>query len=234
MKVIQGVYRDMGERRVNEDTLICEVVRCRKKRAALCAVLDGIGGLSEGEVAGGYAGEQLLSRFLKVIVPMINEHRGIRRIRRSITDSLYYINEGLKTYGREKGISLGTTVSCLYIIGRRYIAVNIGDSQIYLCRGNRLNKLFLPDRDREGNVRCCVGSFPFRRPKVRWGFLRRNTGFLVCSDGFYNVMSTSDGFFAPYSMQNSEIIEQRLRKMGDYVKKQGEKDNASAVYLKVM
>ena len=72
LKVIQGVYRDMGERRVNEDTLICEVVRCRKKRAALCAVLDGIGGLSEGEVAGGYAGEQLLSRFLKVIVPMIN------------------------------------------------------------------------------------------------------------------------------------------------------------------
>lgn len=233
MKFECGIYRDIGIRKTNEDSVLCEIIKVKGQRAGLFAVSDGIGGLSEGENASGYVLEELSKKLYTVIVPLVNMHKGKRRLKRALLDTLYHANEDLREYGSNKGIRLGTTLSLLFVLGRYYIAVNTGDSMIYKCGKNRVTPLLLPDVNPDGSINRCIGSFPFKRPRIQAGYITKKTGFLIATDGFLRKMETSDGFFDPKNMTDSEIIEGRLKKMGTLIRKKGEADNASALYVKV-
>ena len=77
----------------------------------------------------------------------------------------------------------------------------------------------------------CIGSFPFQKPDIRRGRVRKKQGFLLCTDGFYNKQCWGE-MFEPASIVEEGQIERRLQENAAYVKKQGEKDNLSAIYIR--
>ncbi len=68
-------------------------------------------------------------------------------------------------------------------------------------------------------------------PDVFGGRISRKTGFLLASDGFYSMMDKDPYLFDPVKLNTDELIEKRLFEIGSLVRKRGQKDNASAIFI---
>lgn len=233
MDIMSGFYWDTGSKEHNQDSVLLEQVNTGKGRILLAAVSDGIGGLPEGEVASGFLMERMQQHFYGEIVPLIRKGRNRQSIRRSFARCLYETAEMLKCYGDSREIRLGATLSVLLLTGKRYLILHLGDSRIYEIRKGRIRQL-TEDHRGEGNTLIkCMGSFPMEETYARWGRCHRGSGFLLCSDGFWSRASGEllTEMLSPSEIATEEQIRKRLSELGSYGKKQGEKDNLSAVYV---
>ena len=233
MKMISGIYWDRGKRTVNQDSLVLEQVLTSKGRVLFAAISDGIGGLSEGEVASGFIMEKLLANFYQQILPLIGGSRGYRAIRRSILRCLFETGQALQKYGTSKEISLGATISLLLVIKNRYLAIHLGDSRIYRLKDRGLKQI-TRDHSREGNILTkCLGSFDYQYPDIYVGRVGRKSGFLLCSDGFFHYLKENalKELLSPKEISTEEQINRRLKELASRNIKQGENDNISAIYV---
>lgn len=239
MKMLSGVYWDQGGRTVNQDSIALQQVMTGKGRVMMAVVSDGIGGLSEGETASGYATERLIDGFYTQMVPLIGKKKGKKALKKGLLRCFSDINENLKRYGTGKDIHLGATVSLLFIWGRRYIIMHLGDSRIYLWRSYRLCKgkikqLTKDHSDGGSGLTKCVGSFPFQYPDIQFGRLYGRSSFLLCTDGFYRKLDEEIfQMLAPDEIGSDEQIYRRLREMAAVSLKKGEQDNLSAIYAMI-
>lgn len=82
----------------------------------------------------------------------------------------------------------------------------------------------------------CVGSFGYYRPDYRMGMVKEGDAFLLCSDGFRHCVTDQElaDILHPQRLQEELQVERRLKEIGDACIKRGEKDNLSAVYIKLM
>lgn len=233
MRFLTGAYWDCGGRLQNQDSLTIQQVMTSAGRVCMAVVCDGIGGLTQGEVASGYVIERLTANFYRQLVVLIGKGRSGRLLRNSILRCLYSVNEELCRYASAKDVKLGTTVSVLLLWKSRYLICHIGDSRIYRC-GNKKPELLTTDHrsGRHGLLKC-VGSFPFQKPDFRMGHVRKKQGFLLCTDGFSNRQQWDGGIFGPKEIYDEEQLERRLAASAAAVKRCGETDNLSAVYVKV-
>ena len=231
VKGISGVYWDRGGRPVNEDSLTLQQVMTARGRVWTMAVSDGIGGLSQGEIASGYILEKLVENFYAQMVSLVARGKGQKPLEKSLLRCFYSMNGELRRYASGKGISLGATVSLLFVWERRYLVFHLGDSRIYLCRRGK-RKLLTGDHSDGGHgIFRCMGSFPFQYPDIRCGRIYGKCGFLLCTDGFYRTLDGEDlGILSPGEVESGEQAEKRLRALGALARKRGEQDNLSAVY----
>ena len=233
MHIISGIYWDRGMRQNNQDSLMLEQVYTRKGRVLLALVSDGIGGLSEGDTASGLILEQVLLSFYQDILKLLREHRGRKMLEKSIFRCFYELNQMMNHYGKKKEIGLGATVTLLLIYKRKYLLFHLGDSRCYQIGLNHVKQLTVDHADHLGRLTGCLGSFAYRSPDVIRGRVKRKTGFLLCTDGFYHYLDHKmmKEALNPQEIEAEEQIEKRLRQMALYGMKQGEKDNVSAVYI---
>lgn len=123
-------------RRQNEDRLKVTPYRLpRKQTPAILAVLaDGIGGHPAGEVAAEMAVESITRRVTR---SLDSDHaRTLTKAIQSASREIY--KHGLRHPGQ---LGLGTTIACALVVERQLYTANVGDSRIYLLRGNRLLQL---------------------------------------------------------------------------------------------
>ncbi len=231
MRVISGVYWDKGGREVNQDSVMVQQAVTRAGRMTLAVVSDGIGGLWEGEVASGYITERLIENFYGQMAALVGRRRGKKAVARSMLRCLYEINGELNAYGKGKDLKLGATMSLLFLWGKRYLIVHIGDSRIYSYHRGKVKLLTRDHSDGGRGLTRCVGSFPYQAPDILCGRVWGRQGFLLCTDGFYKRLD-KEAFriLSPGDIDREEQIGRRLREMGDVAHKRGEKDNMSAVY----
>lgn len=233
LRAIGSAYWDTGNRKNNEDSLIYEQIMSGQTRLILAMVADGIGGLPEGEVASGFLIEKIVETFQKNIVPLLLKGSSVRKSIPIIRKVLYKTGEELTEYALVRKICLGSTLSLLLVCRNQYLIVQLGDSAIYRCRGKNMKKISISHNNKDGSINRCVGSVPYFEPFIKTGFVMKNTGFLVCSDGFYKKLDTKMCLFRPGDIEGEEDIDRRLREGASYVKKNGEKDNISAIYVKL-
>ncbi len=231
MKINAGAYWDVGTRSLNEDSVLLQIVHSRKRDTVLALVADGIGGLSEGHVASGYVCEVMNERFYREIVPLSDAGKSFGLLKRSLLRALYDIARELRAYADDRQLRLGSTAAILLITGRRYMCVNLGDCRVYECLGDRIKSINEIHSLSPGSVSRCVGSFPYMEPDVYCGHIRGRTGFLLASDGYYSLMDKDPYLFDPSKLRSDEIIEKRLYEIGSLIRKRGQQDNASAIYL---
>ena len=210
-----------------------EQVYTRKGRVLFALISDGIGGLKEGETASGLILEQFLQIFYQDILNLLSKQKGRKILGKSIFRCFYELNQMMNDYGKKKGIRLGATVTLLLIYGRKYLLFHLGDSRCYQIVKKRVKKLTVDHSDEAGRLTGCLGSFAYRTPDVRWGYIKRKSGFLLCTDGFYHFQKEAmiKEVLAPAENESEVQIEKRLRQLALYGMKQGEKDNVSAVYV---
>lgn len=233
MRFLSGAYWDCGKRLQNQDSLMIQQIVTRKGRVCLAVVCDGIGGLAEGEVASGYVIERMTANFYRQLVRLIEKGKRRKTIRNSIQRCLYSINAELSRYAKGKGILLGTTMSLLLLWEHQYLICHIGDSRIYRCRNREPELLTTDHRGGRNRLLKCIGSFPFQQPDFQYGYVWRTQGFLLCTDGFSNRKQWNEQLFSPREIKEEEQIERRLAQSAGAVKRCGETDNLSAIYIKV-
>lgn len=256
MRYISGVYWERGSvADANQDSLVLLQVLTAKGRVLMAAVCDGMGGLAQGDTASGYVTKRLQEWFYESLLRAIQRKKPYWIIRRSLDRLVYHMQEQLSLYGEKENILLGTTMTALVIWEKTYLLWHLGDSRAYrICttrRGRGAYWRFAADgggRHTSGTA-CltkdhvkgrnqltkCVGSFGFERPDFKLGVLQAGQGILLCSDGFRNCVEESEltDVLKPEQIKDEEQIARRLREIGDACMKRGERDNLSAVYVKV-
>lgn len=238
MDYISGAYWDVGERPRQEDSVFFEQKRFKNKRLIMAVLADGIGGLSEGETASGYIIEKMAEVLNNEITELFAEGKSIFAHKKVILRRLYLISKELKEYASVKGIKLGSTMSLILITGRIYLIVHVGDSYIL-----RIRKRFLSSKvsvkvlsplhvNPDGSLNKCVGSFDYYEPFTKVGFVFKNTGFLLSSDGFIKKSLKDAAILIPAEINREVSIERRLYELARKSKEEGERDNMSALYFK--
>lgn len=234
LKYISGFYWNQGGREINQDSLALQQVATSHGKMLLAVVSDGIGGLAEGENASGYVSEKLIEKFYRELIPLGGKPRKRKLFERSIIRCFYEIRQAFVRYGKEREIMLGATVSLLFLWNRKYLVFHLGDSRIYFYSGKKHRLLTRDHSDGKSGLTKCIGSFPFQKPDIQFGRVHGKCGFLLCSDGFYRKQSEENfALLNPAKAGEAEQIDKRLGEMAKSALKKGEKDNMSAVYVKV-
>ncbi|MGN0376068.1 MAG: PP2C family protein-serine/threonine phosphatase [Suilimivivens sp.] len=234
MKFISGVYWDKGKRSNNQDSLLLEQVLTKKGRVLLAAVSDGIGGLSEGEVASGFILEKLLQNFYHQLLQQIDRGKNKGILKRSLLRCFFETNQILNKYAKSRETELGATVSVLLLFRKHFLIAHLGDSRIYSFSGKNKIKQITRDHSAGNSVLTkCMGSFSYQSPDIYTGRITGKTGFLLCSDGFYHYLQEDmlAELLDPREIGGEEQIEKRLRELAGYEYRQGEQDNISALYV---
>ena len=232
MRFITAAYSDVGSRECNEDSLLLEVVKTSKGRTGVFLVSDGIGSLPEGEIASGYIAESMRNIFFRDMIPMYEKGRSLNKIKRLVNRSFLELSEELRSYGERKDEKLGAAVSVLFILGHKYIFFHLGDTRIYKYEKAGRTLITKDHREKDGRLNKCLGSFGNMEAFEGEGRIKRNTGFLVASDGFYSVMEKDAEVLKPLDIATEEQLEIRLLNLGLLIKRNHQEDNASAIYVK--
>lgn len=246
--MVLSFYFDKGDfAPLQQDALVLEHVALGRREAVLLAVCDGIGGLSEGEYASGYVTMRIREWFYGDYLKHIKRRHGRGRIGRDCLSMLYDCNRYLLLYGREQGISLGTTMTMAVLQRRRllglpffphtmqYILFHAGDSRAYAI-GRTCKILTRDDCCGDNVLRKCIGSFPWQGVQKRSGYLHRGEKLLVCSDGFWRKLEpgeAAESFRRGRRLWRScklteDQAARRLKKLGQAGRERGEKDNQAA------
>lgn len=249
MKYWTGVYWECGRSAgVNQDSLILLQVLTARGRVLMAAVCDGMGGHTQGEEASAYVTKRLQEWFYESLLRAIQKKKQYWVIRRSLDRLTYHMQEALRQYGSSEKQNLGTTMTVLVIYEKTYLIWHLGDSRIYRIYDRHDRK---KQGRREGNgIMCmtedhvkgknmltrCVGSFGYERPDFRMGTVRDGDAMLLCSDGFHHCVTEQELFDALRTRQihGEEQIARRLQEIGEACMKRGERDNMSAIYIKMV
>ncbi|MEA4913183.1 MAG: Stp1/IreP family PP2C-type Ser/Thr phosphatase [Christensenella sp.] len=126
-----AVKTDIGKRVHNEDSYLLSE---KSELPMLFAVADGMGGHAAGSVA-----SKLLVKQLELFDRMVEPERELELLRRAIETA----NLGI-FHAAEKDRALhgmGTTLVAALILGKDYIAANVGDSRMYQYSQNKLETI---------------------------------------------------------------------------------------------
>lgn len=245
MKYITNAYWEKGNLHpVNEDSLLLLQALTMRGRVLLAAVCDGMGGMEQGEYASGYITEELITWFYDGLLPAIGKKKPVWIIRRSFQRKLYQIHRKMRRYGEQHKIAFGTTMSVLVLWEKKYLMWHLGDCRIYCLTerggfrkrqyGGRGNIFLLTEDHRTDTNRLtkCVGSFtPYFVPDFKSGIVRNKEVFILCSDGFWNLIKDEDleQALSFVELTEEEQIGRRLKELGKAAVRRGEKDDISAV-----
>lgn len=247
---ISGVS-DVGiKKSINQD---CFYV-CRIKSSAgplvFAGVFDGMGGMAEGEVASSTLMDAFKS-FVSDTLPLMTSKKpfDLREVSESIAQLLLEVNERIRVYGEQKGITLGTTVTAVLISEKEYLAVNVGDSRLYEVSSalkqitkdhsfvqeevdaGRMTPQEAKTSKQQNVLTQCIGIKEQVFPDFYFGKVKKNTTFLLCSDGFRHKLEDKEIINAFSGKKIKGAVE--LKKATDYLigvnKERYETDNITAV-----
>lgn len=236
MHYISEVYWDKGGRSVNQDSVSLQEVNIRGKKILFALICDGIGGLEDGESASGYVAERMTEWFYKEALLVFIRKKSGKCLLKSGLRALYGCNEEIRRVAETANKKMGTTATAMILWGRKYFLWHSGDTRAYLFRERRRGRQLTTDHTADLHTLLrCIGSFVWKQPDVVRGYLKRGDVLLLCSDGFRNQISAEriEETLQPSEMETRERIYMRLSEIADYVKRHGEKDNISAVAVKV-
>lgn len=248
MRYMTGVYWERGSvLKSNQDSLVLLQVLTARGRVLMAAVCDGMGGLARGETASGYVTERLQEWFYESLIYAVRRRKPYWVIRRSLDRLVYHMQEQLQQYGSREKISLGTTMTVVVICEKTYLIWHLGDSRVYLTcsrykkrksRGQEPEMVCMTEDHVKGKnmLTKCVGSFGYERPDFQMGSTREGQAVLLCSDGFRHFVTEQEltDVLRTGQLQDERQISRRLREIGEACMKRGERDNMSAVFIKVM
>jgi serine/threonine protein phosphatase PrpC len=206
----------------------------------LWVVADGMGGYEAGNVA---------SQMVVQALQTISENQSLNEFVNSIEDELIGVNHRILEYSdiMLEGRMLGSTVVTLAIKGRVGICLWAGDSRLYRFRCKRLEQLSRDHSEVEEQIQNGIISPEDAENHPELNVITRAIGagseiyidinafstqvgdiFLLCSDGFYNVVSTEDMSLALANLPIDQAVEDLLQTVLD---KRAD-DNVSVILVK--
>jgi protein phosphatase len=228
-------------RQSNEDR--CAIIQppldLQEHKGVMFLVADGLGGHNAGEVA---------SEMVVTMLPSAYYSRPEIDLTLSLRHSIDDVNKAIY---REAGLAphtagMGSTVAAAVITSQFLVAINVGDSRVYLIREGVLHRLTTDhviaphhftffDGTRGGGRSSSVltqalGPRPSVRPSMKAERLAKGDIFLVCSDGLTGFVAESQIRSILTSFEPQQAAEMLI----SLAKDAGGEDNISVIVGRVV
>lgn len=126
-----GAKSDIGNtKEVNQDNILVKIGEHKGREFGLCLVCDGLGGLTNGEVASQIAVKAFKVWWKEKLNDLIKNKNDLE-ILKSLEETVNVANKQILKYSIENNCKVGTTITALFLLGSEYYIVNVGDSRIY-------------------------------------------------------------------------------------------------------
>jgi PPM family protein phosphatase len=254
MEVLTASFTDVGlTKKTNQDSLCIKVAETSIGKVVLAVVCDGLGGLSQGELASASV-IHAFSDWFEQKLPAILANGEYDQIRSQWDQIIMDQNRRIAEYGKKLNIQLGTTLTAMLLIDTDFMLIaHVGDSRVYKIRQNleiltedqtlvarevkigRLTKEQAINDPRRNVLLQCIGVTNRLRPDYRYGTPKLGDVYLLCSDGFRHKVTEEELFatFYPPALLNEAVMEQKVRQMVELNKRRQERDNITALLVKI-
>lgn len=241
-------HTDVGRGRVvNQDSYAVLTALSGGQRAAVLLVCDGMGGLSRGELASKEAACAFCQWFEQGLPGLLEDGFCAKRLFFDWGNIIERVNRQLMEFGRRNQLELGTTLTAVLFWDGSYYGVHVGDCRLYAigreCRQLTRDQTLAAYRKEHGQsagdtdhiLMQCIGASTRVHPEFIQGTLKRNTVYLLCTDGFRRKLKAQEleTAFSPKQIRSREELGSRLRELVSRAKKRGETDNMTAVTIKI-
>ena len=236
---------------VNQDYYFFEQGRTERGNIVFAILCDGMGGLQQGEFASKTVVEAFKAWGKEHLADYAQGEFVDAEIRREWTELVNRCNQFLHAYGRERGISLGTTLTVLLMTEERYYIMNIGDSRAYaleagirqLTRDHTvvqrevdLGKLSAYDAEKDSRRNIllqCIGASDQIYPDFFFGAPEPKATYLLCSDGFRHEVSGEELYqvLQRNRRESLEDLESALKILLRWNLERQERDNLTAIAI---
>jgi len=243
---------DIGiSKSTNQDSLLIKHASVDNEEILMAVVCDGMGGLAKGELASATV-IRTFDKWFDEELPYELEVVDMEVIAGKWSLMLKDLNLKISEYGSSNRIDLGTTFSGILFVGNQYVIVHVGDSRIYelttslkqltqdqtfiareISRGTITPEQAKTDKRRNLLLQC-VGASKTIEPQVSIGYTKKGA-YMLCSDGFRHEISEEEIYESlnPVNLMNKDAMHSNVRYLIEQVKMRKEKDNISAILIKV-
>lgn len=235
---------------VNQDSLLIRHTTHGKDEILMAIICDGIGGLSDGEVASATVVNRFDEWFSKSLPHELHDV-DMDVIGEKWSLLLKTLNIEIQESGLAHGKRMGTTFTGVIFVNGQFVLVHIGDTRFYHI-GNSLKQIskdhtfvarevengrLTPHEaknDRRKNMLLqCVGASRMISPQIVHGSVEPGT-YLLCSDGFRHKLSEDEIYdaFNPKELSSKQKMHDVLKALIELNKQRNEKDDISAILIK--
>lgn len=236
-----GYISDKGNvRKQNQDRILV----VKNNFSLLCAVADGMGGLSNSSFASELA--------IKCLNEWWNSNNFITESENFFVDSLYkkinFINTKIFQYCVNNNTKTGTTLTVLYMQKTFFLIAYCGDTRLYHIRNGRVKQLtedetlynYYENYESDTikyNPLCnksvlisYIGKSINLSLSIKTGKIECGDIFIICTDGAYNYINlyTDDNL----NKINNYTAKESVKSFAEEIKKQRASDNFSIVTVK--
>lgn len=205
-----GSVTDVGGRDNNEDSVLVQPLPSSSDASGqgyLLAVADGMGGYEGGEVASKLAIDLVRDLFARD--QPADVALALKQAYRRANEAIYEQGEG-----GEESQPMGTTLVTAVVRGKYVTIANVGDSRAYLMRANQITQVtqdhsLVAEQVQQGEIQeedarksrqrniltQALGTrqtLDKRMPSIYELALLPEDRLLLCTDGFYDVLSNDD------------------------------------------
>lgn len=252
MRYMAAAETDIGStKNVNQDSLLVKHAMCKDRELLLAAVCDGIGGLSEGELASATVVKELDKWFEEQITAELADP-DMDIIGEKLALLLRDLNNRIRRYGEQKDERLGTTMTGILFINDRYAAVHVGDTRLYHLAGE-VRQLTSDQTVTAREVECgrmsaeeaakdkrrhtliqAVGTSKKLVPQILSGKAEEGI-YVICTDGFWQKTEAA-GAYREFCRGDVDVNSKRdmreaCRRQIEICKSMGETDNISVIAI---
>ena len=249
-----AAHSDVGiVKETNQDSVLVKVAQTNHGRVCLCVVCDGMGGLSNGELASATVIREFEHWFEKQLPPMLSTPVfPVVELRLQWDNIVLTQNDKLTAYASKTGTRMGTTAVAFLILGDKYYVMNVGDSRAYMLSdaiyqltkdqtyvqyemdmGHMTWEQAQTHPQRNALLQC-IGASEVIKPDYFVGDVEPDMTFILCSDGFRHVISPDEIYekLRPDILDNEEVMLQNARDLVELNKSRKEVDNISVAVIR--
>lgn len=192
-------------RETNQDACCVLVAHTSLGTLSMAIVCDGVGGLSQGELASSYVTNRFATWFEQELAQYVGRPSFVvEQIDVIWEDLIQSLHEEIRSYGKRMHEELGTTFTGVMVCQGRYLAVQVGDSRMYMLHDGNLSQITEDQtvaaqnaavgelaggvgRRLGGNVILqAIGAGREVHPQFTCGECADRDLFVLCSDGIYS------------------------------------------------
>lgn len=248
VKIDVGSYTEAGDvKTTNQDSVLSLTKRINNHSVGLFVVADGCGGLAYGEEISNLITlyfNSLWNTELKEELEKSNVNDD--NINRILDKTIYDINVKALAFSRQVNKQVGSTLSLLFTIDKRYFIKNMGDSRIYVINKNKIKQLtqdqslvadMLRNKEiseeeakhhkKKNILTMCIGIFHDIKIYRRAGKIKKNDIFMVCCDGLYNYLSEEKILLI--ASEKNFSMDEKAKQLRRMIPKGNAKDNVSVI-----
>ena len=239
------------KKEVNQDSLIIRKADTDIGQILMAFICDGMGGLSDGELASKEAVLMLNDFFDNDLPRLLKNGLSNQGLTNIINSRIYELDRKIRRFG-ENHRPCGTTMSGILLFNGNFMTLNIGDSRVYKIDSDEIIQLThdqsvvqdlidrgeITEKEAEHHPQRsvllqCVGTGDDVISDIRFGNYINGDIFLICSDGFRHKITSSDMYklFSPVNIKDVKDAQERLEYAVDLNIKRFEKDNITALLV---